>query len=80
VYRRTPPICKCRRTALQLHSNTANRIWRAAEASKDNFSGVLQPVLSDDADKKAAWQQFLGANAENGNRDAADLLKAANLK
>ncbi|MNT99860.1 hypothetical protein D3C72_2428240 [compost metagenome] len=50
------------------------------DASKDNFSGVLQSVLSDDADKKAAWRKFLGDKAESGNTDAADLLKAANLK
>jgi hypothetical protein len=50
------------------------------DASKDNFSGVLQSVLSDDADKKAAWRQFLGDKAESGNTDAADLLKTANLK
>ncbi|WP_158560746.1 copper amine oxidase N-terminal domain-containing protein [Paenibacillus contaminans] len=50
------------------------------DASKDNFSGVLQSVLSDDADKKAAWRKFLGDKAESGNTDAADLLKTANLK
>lgn len=50
------------------------------DASKDNFSGVLQSVLGDDADKKVAWRKYLGAKAESGDTDAADLLKAANLK
>ncbi|WP_409344397.1 copper amine oxidase N-terminal domain-containing protein [Paenibacillus sp. MBLB4367] len=54
------------------------------DEQKNTYSGALLSVTSDDADKKAAWRNVLGAIASAGSdaekADAAELIKATGLK